>query len=58
MKNSITFTPKLASNTEFENYYRVMYYRITKFQFFFQFYGASDRTVVLTTLFLSAKQNE
>ena len=35
MKNSIAFMPKLASNTKFENYYRVMYCRKTKFQVFF-----------------------
>ena len=34
MKNSITFMPKLASNTKFENYYRLMYCRKTKFQVF------------------------
>ena len=56
MKNSITFMPKLASNTKFENYYRLMYYRKTKFQVFFQFKGVSYHTVVLTMLFLTAKQ--
>ena len=35
MKNSITFMSKLVSNTKFENYYRVMYCRKTKFQVFF-----------------------
>ena len=34
-KNSITFMPKLASNTKFENYYRVIYCRKTKFQVVF-----------------------